>query len=79
MSRGRTRCEFLFLQIQGERDGETETEGEVMSSPVWLQLFSRCINMKQDADLRIDGRRGAHNGGKDTKVCVCVWGDGALI
>lgn len=27
-----------------------------MSSPAFLQLFSRYINMKQDADLRIDGR-----------------------
>lgn len=25
-----------------------------MSSPAFLQLFSRRINMKQDADLRID-------------------------
>lgn len=38
-----------------------------MSSPALLQLFSRCINMKHDADLRIDGRRGAENGEKDTK------------
>lgn len=25
-----------------------------MCSPAFLQLFSRCINMKQDADLRIE-------------------------
>lgn len=33
---------------------QIETEGEVMSSPAFFQLFSRHINMKQDADLRID-------------------------
>lgn len=38
-----------------------------MSSPAFLQLFSRYINMKQGADLRIDGRGGVENGGKDTK------------
>lgn len=38
-----------------------------MSSPAFLQLFSRYINMKQGADLRIDGRGGAGNGGKNTK------------
>lgn len=47
--------------------GWWEAEGEVMSSPAFLQLFSRYINMKQAADLRIDGRGGAENGGKDTK------------
>lgn len=38
-----------------------------MSSSALLELFSRYINMKQDADLRIDGRTGAENGGKDRK------------
>lgn len=43
---------FFFLLQGKERQQE---EGEVMSSPFSLQLFSRCINMKkQDADLRID-------------------------
>lgn len=60
--------ELLFLQIQqGKKQGWWEAEGEVMSSPAFLQLFSRYINMKQGADLRIDGRGGAENGGKDTK------------
>lgn len=53
------------LQITGR--GMVRQEEEVMSSSASLQLFSRCINMKQDADLKIDGRRGAENGEKKHK------------